>query len=201
MNMFEEMTTEPRQFDANQQSERLFFALYPPPEQAAQADVLGGSAKTRHRLDGKQMPQSRMHITLVLPGKGQRLRAPYEISLDRAAAAVRLPPIDIVLDHSLGFGTRDSNYFVLGASKETTLQLRHLKDALGAGLQAQGISAPKNSNFTPHLTLFYGTSACLPPEEIAPIRWRADRFVLIRSLIGQGRHIVEGEWLLEADPG
>jgi 2'-5' RNA ligase len=120
--------------------------------------------------------------------------------LDRAAAAVRLPPIDIVLDHSLGFRTRDSNCFVLGASKETASQLRHLKDVLGVGLQAQGISAPKNSGFAPHLTLFYGTSACPPPEEIEPIRWRADRFVLIRSLIGQGRHIVEGEWLLEGDP-
>jgi 2'-5' RNA ligase len=58
----------------------------------------------------------------------------------------------------------------------------------------QGIAPLRSGPLHPHLTLFYRTHACPAEEPVEPIAWHVDRFLLIRSLQGQGKHIIEGEW-------
>lgn len=39
----------------------------------------------------------------------------------------------------------------------------------------------------------YGTHSAPSKKSIEPIAWRVDRFFLIQSLRGQGKHIIESE--------
>lgn len=193
---FEEMTSLAFHADARDQFELLFFALYPPQAQADLAAAVGEAARLRHGFDGKVMARNRMHVTLLLPGRAERLRVPYEVALERAAASVRLEPFDVRFDRARGFPTGpDRSCFVLEPDAETTAHLRALHESLRHALHAEGGIAPLRSGpLQPHMTLLYRTHTCPPPEPIDPIVWRVERFVLIRSLQGQGRHIVEGEW-------
>jgi 2'-5' RNA ligase len=193
---FEETTSPAFPSEARPQNEILFFALYPPAAQTAFAAAIAETARLRHGFHSKIMARSRMHVTLLPPGRATRLRAPYEVALERAAASVKFEPFDVRFDHVRGFPTgRDRFCFVLGCDDETAGHLRTLHDALRQALHAEaGIAPLRSGPLQPHLTLLYGTHACPPTETIEPVAWRVDRFLLIRSLQGQGKHIVEGEW-------
>lgn len=175
--------------------EILFFALFPPEPQAERAAGIAEAARLRHGFRSKVMARDRMHVTLLPPGRGTRLRAPYEVSLERAAASLRFDPFDVKFDHTEGFRTGpDSFCFVLGPDAESTQRLRRLHDTLRHALHVEGIAPLRSGPLQPHLTLLYGTDACPPPEPVEPVAWRVDRFRLIRSLQGQGKYLVEGEW-------
>lgn len=196
VDFFEEMTSLAFQADARPQNEILFFALYPPEAQTALAAAIAEAARLRHGFHSKIMARSRMHVTLLPPGRATRLRAPYEVALERAAASVKFEPFDVRFDHTHGFPAgRDRFCFVLGCDEETTGRLRALHEALRQALHAEaGIAPLRSGPLQPHLTLLYGTHICPPPQPVEPVAWRVDRFLLIRSLQGQGKHIVEGEW-------
>lgn len=175
--------------------EILFFALFPPGPQAERAAGIAEAARLRHGFRSKVMARDRMHVTLLPPGPGTRLRAPYEVSLERAAASLRFEPFDVKFDHTHGFRTGpDSFCFVLGPDDESTQRLRMLHESLRHALRVEGIAPQRSGPLQPHLTLLYGTHACPPSEPVEPVAWRVDRFLLIRSLQGQGKYIVEGEW-------
>lgn len=77
--------------------------------------------------------------------------------------------------------------------------LAALQARLEAGLGALGVLC-RDWRFSPHVTLAYraGRSA---GRAVPPIRWRADSFVLIHSLVGETRHAELGEWPLVARQG
>jgi 2'-5' RNA ligase len=50
-------------------------------------------------------------------------------------------------------------------------------------------------DFNPHLTFLYGDQA-IPEITIAPVSWIVRELVLVRSLHGQGRHLVLGRFPL-----
>jgi 2'-5' RNA ligase len=50
-------------------------------------------------------------------------------------------------------------------------------------------------HYTPHLTLLYDDTH-VARRAIEPITWTVNEFVLVRSLVGQGRHEVLARWPL-----
>ncbi|RYE41204.1 MAG: hypothetical protein EOP21_08990 [Hyphomicrobiales bacterium] len=49
--------------------------------------------------------------------------------------------------------------------------------------------------FRPHVTLLYDNQL-VAGREIAPVQWTVRDVVLVRSVVGQGRHVIEGRWPL-----
>ncbi|RZI85063.1 MAG: 2'-5' RNA ligase [Rubrivivax sp.] len=178
--------------------DRLFFALYPAPEVAARADALRRALQARHGLSGKPVHQDRLHVTLNHVGDFAGL--PQGLLADARQAAEALAPLqqafDIGFDRVSSFrGRADSQPMILlgeqGVGAVTAFQAR-----LDLALRTAGVIR-RREPFTPHMTLSYEPRQ-LPPEPVEPIAWEAHEFVLVHSLIGQGRHEVLARWPLPA---
>jgi RNA 2',3'-cyclic 3'-phosphodiesterase len=170
----------------------LFFALLPPAaallriEQRAQALLL------QNGLTGKPIPADRKHVTLIVLGghHGVVLQEAVDAASE-VASALKVPGFEVVFDSALSF--RGSGAFVLrGAESNAPMDAFHqaLTHALTqAGLRARPIH-------TAHMTLAYDVRR-IAEQLIEPVRWIAEDFVLIHSLVGQGVHRHLGRWRLQ----
>ncbi len=71
---------------------------------------------------------------------------------------------------------------------------------IAAMLRDYGVDLPKQAMPVPHVTLGYGYPEPLGVRGIDAISWLADELVLVRSLVGQTRHVVLGRWQLPTRP-
>lgn len=179
-------------------TDRVFFALYPPPAVAARADALRRSLQARHGLRGRPVHQDRLHVTLSHVGDFAGLPQGLLDSARRAAGALSpsSAAFDIGFDRVASFrGRPDSQPMILlgeqGVAAVTAFQAR-----LDLALRTAAVIRRPEA-FTPHMTLSY-EPRLLPAEPIEPITWTAHEFVLVHSLIGQGRHVVLARWPLAA---
>ncbi|HWT51514.1 MAG TPA: 2'-5' RNA ligase family protein, partial [Caulobacter sp.] len=142
-------------------------------------------------LRGQPLLTDRFHVTLhhlgdyvglpgdmVAKGKvagGALAHAPFEVSFDRAASFANRP---------------GNNPFTLQGG-EGVQPLIAFQRALGEKMAGARLKPDKS--FTPHITLLYDGQV-VPAQDIAPIRWTVNRFVLVQSKLGQTQHIVLQAW-------
>jgi 2'-5' RNA ligase len=86
---------------------------------------------------------------------------------------------------------------LLGGAGVAALQ-RFARD-LRLALEGTEAASRHERPFTPHVTLLYD-AACVDETTVEPISWTAREFVLVNSLIGQGKHVTLGRWPLRALP-
>ncbi len=178
---------------------RLFFALLPDAAGAERAWALARHGCEEQGLKLRANARERFHITLFHVGDYVSLPEQVLERARQAARQVAMLPFDVRLD-SLGCfkgGPRRVPVVLMSRAPQGLLdfQARLQRQLHKAGLVEPGPLRP----FRPHLTLFYGQR---PVEEqvVDPLCWTAREFVLINSLIGQGRYIVLDRWpLLAAD--
>ncbi|RZI83972.1 MAG: 2'-5' RNA ligase [Rubrivivax sp.] len=184
-------------FDAPAQpTDRLFFAILPPPDVAERIDHLAAQLRQQHGLQGPPHKVGRFHITLHHLGDYAGLPPDVIAAASRAAESVVWPPFDLTFDRAMSFsGHRSSRPFVLRGSDEGLKTLVQFQQALGLAMTKAGIGRLVDTRFTPHVTLLYDRSL-VADEAIEPIRWTADQFVLVHSLLGQTRHIHLSNWTL-----
>lgn len=180
-------------------TDRLFFALFPTLGAAAQVYALQQELRIRHGLWGRPLSIDRLHVTLCHLGDHAVLPSSIVVRAREAAERLKAPPFEVTFDRALSFTGRARNRpFVLltkkGASAVETLQRQ-----LGAEMAACGLGRFVRP-YTPHMTLLYD-SADVSEHEIEPVTWTANSFRLVRSLLGQTRHISLGDWpLAETEP-
>jgi 2'-5' RNA ligase len=174
-----------------------FFAVRPTPS------ATGVIARLPERVQAGSTPGTRlialrcMHVSL----QGVDFEASGHTGTARrareAAARVSAEAFALTFDRfaTFGRGTK-SRPFVLFTS-DAAEGLRGLHRELGAKLAAAGVKHDATRSFAPHLTLAHGTQP-IATTAIEPIRWIVDEFVLVRSLQGRGRHVIEGRWRLAA---
>lgn len=156
---------------------KLFFALWPGEgvraQVEAQAKVLDGHFQPRGRL----LKPARYHLTLQFLGEHAALSQRMVQDAASAAARVRTPVFDLVLDEAGSF----HNAWWLGcvAPPAGLLELWH---ALGAELMHADVNVRSADGFTPHVTILRDASARLPSMPIAPVHWCVREFVLVDSL-------------------
>ena len=63
-------------------------------------------------------------------------------------------------------------------------------------LRDYGVDLPKPAMPVPHVTLGYGYREPLGVRGIDAISWLVEELVLVRSIVGAGRHVVLGRWRL-----
>ena len=95
-------------------------------------------------------------------------------------------------------GTRPINRSSSPGNNPFTLQggegvktLIAFQQALALKMAGEGLKPDKQ--FLPHVTLLYDGQV-VPTQDIAPIHWTVDRFVLVQSKLGQTQHIVLQAW-------
>ncbi len=178
-------------------TDRLFFALMPNDAAAAQAQALALDCSQAQAVKLKANARERFHITLFHVGDYAGLPTHVLERACQAAGQVLAAPFEVRLDRLSSFkgGPRRIPLVLMS---DTPRNLIDFHELLQAQLHKAGLAEPGPKRaFRPHLTLLYGQHA-VPSQQIEPLSWTAREFVLIRSLIGQGRYIVLNRWPLSA---
>jgi|HubBroStandDraft_5_1064220.scaffolds.fasta_scaffold69781_2 2'-5' RNA ligase len=172
----------------------LFFALLPDEEATLQIAQLVERFRQSHGLTGALRP---LHVTLCDLVPRETPQRTIEVA-SKVAASVAAAPFRVALNRMTRFGGKggkDKRPLVL-AGDDGVAGLGQFRQRLCMQLRLADLTKRPGS-FTPHLTLLYDDP--LPPDQdVPPIAWTAQDFVLVRSLVGQSKHEVLGRWPLSA---
>jgi 2'-5' RNA ligase len=90
--------------------------------------------------------------------------------------------------------TRSKRPFVLRAGGDTAA-LAAFHRALGEAVIRAGLDRRVTWHFTPHMTLLYD-QRLVAEHAIEAFGWTVTDFVLVHSLVGQGKHVHLARWPL-----
>jgi len=176
-------------------TDRIFFAVRPPPATASSISRLAWHLRDKHRLTGKPLRPECFHASLLFAGYHGRMRPETLGALRQAAATIAMPRFRVRFDWVSSFRNRGNRPLVLSADDGAS-GLIALRDRLvAATIDIPGSIPAGRREFTPHLTMLYDEHD-IREEPVEEVSWVVNEFVLIRSLFGQGRHIVLGRWPL-----
>jgi 2'-5' RNA ligase len=176
-------------------TDRLFLAVFPDRDTAARLAALAATQCAHHGLRGRPLATERFHVTLFHLGDSAGLRQDVVEAASKAASRVQAAPFELAFDRVASFaGRRDKLPFVLKAD-DGNAALSRFHAELASRLRESGLGHFTSGNFEPHVTLAYD-ARMVTPEAVTPVRWRADEFVLIHSLLGKTRHVPLAQWAL-----
>lgn len=185
---------------AKAQVRSLFFALQPDAALTQMLVRVAGRAKSSSLFSGVPRPAQTLHLTLLYLGSHPDVPVEFVRGGFAAAASVRFPPFEIVLDRIESLGLGKNVPCVLRCTARSAATLRELHDVLvdawrAAGMRRDGSFEPETREFIPHVTLGYGR-AMSESAPIDPIAWHVREFTLIESWVGQSTHRRVGVWPL-----
>lgn len=172
--------------------ERLVFMLFPDAETAEHIERFGQGFVCRNHLIGTRLRPERLHVSLHHVRDDKCLHTKFVYAAKKAAETVSMRPFEMAFRFITSFesGRPHRRPLVLLGKGDEVFDLH---SDLGAAMVENGLRTA--TQFTPHMTLFYGTKA-IPAQSIEPIRFRVQEFVLIHSELGLGRYNVLGRWSL-----
>lgn len=155
-------------------TERLFFALWPTPEQQGEWAAL--AQELLPKGCGRLIPSHNLHITLLYLGEiGAELRQ----TLEQGAEAIHLPAFELKLER---FGYWRRPQVVWWGVRETPEPLTQLVDALRRNAAAAGLEVDRRP-YVAHLTLARkvrrGPGRLKAPASL----WSIKEFALVRSTL------------------
>jgi len=180
-------------FDPPTPTDRLMFLLYPDAATAEHIAVEARRLKEALGLRGQPLLTDRFHITLHHLGDYVGLPNDMVTKGKMAGGTLKAAPFEVSFDKAVSFANRPGNNPFTLQGGEGVAALIEFQKALG--LKMAGAALKPDKQFLPHITLLYDGQV-VPAQDIAPIRWTVDRFVLVQSKLGQTQHIVLQEWLL-----
>ncbi len=180
-------------FDPPTPTDRLMFLLYPDAQTAEQIAREARRLKESLGLSGQPLLTDRFHITLHHLGDYVGLPADMVRKGEAAGKALAAAPFEVVFDKAVSFANRPGNNPFTLQGGEGVQSLIAFQQALSLEMAKAG--AKPDKQFLPHITLLYDGQV-VSAQEISPIRWTVDRFVLVQSKLGQTQHIVLAEWSL-----
>jgi len=175
-------------FEAPRPTDRLFLAVFPNPQAAAQLAAIANSYLASHQLQATTVEPGRLHVTVFHLGDYAPL--PPALVENAAAALSRLtaPSLSIRFDQIGSFGNREAKSPLVLAASDGNESLHALHRQLATHLRASSLGSWTHSSYMPHMTVAYGKAA-MPFEKIEPVTWTAGEVVLIHSLLGKTRHL------------
>jgi 2'-5' RNA ligase len=172
------------------ETDPLFLAIVPDEETAQRFEQCAEQLRKTYGLTGASRP---FHITLceIVP----RTSVPKMLeALAGAGASMTAPPFSVVLDHAVKFGKGKGEGAVVLTGNDGVAGLIAFRQALCFALQKAGLGKWSMKGYTPHLTVLYDTREL--DARIEPVEWTVREFVLLRSLVGQAKHVPLGRWAL-----
>ncbi|MBB4302404.1 2'-5' RNA ligase [Rhodobium orientis] len=177
----------------------LYFALRPDAGAASAMLDVAQRCKERHGLSERPFGADRLHVSLVPAISRHGVRRDDAAAALRAGSGVRAAPFPVVFDRLCTFGGAQKRPVVL-CSRGRIAALEDLRQALRGELVKAGLwQGP--ARFRPHATLLWGRRPVPETRLDEAIGWTCDGFVLVKSLVGQRRHVDLGRWPLEAAGG
>lgn len=170
---------------------RLFFALMPDDGVRQQIESAVAGVMAAQPLAAQMIRPSRYHATLHFLGDHPMLREDVVKAAIAAADKVAMEAFDWVLDSASGFRGQPSPCVLRCTHEPEGLQT--LWSDLRKQLLLAGLGQELLRQFTPHVTFAYSRGAMLEPVPVAPVRWRAQGFSLVHSII-RGEYQILGSW-------
>jgi 2'-5' RNA ligase len=176
----------------------LFVACIP--DEFAKLRILEHRARLEEQYGylGKTVDRELLHMTLGWVGTYAGDIPPRVLrdALEACAAAAKFPSFRIQLDHVETFGKKSDNRpLVMTMGNAINPLLMEFQQSLMKQLWLHGLPCKDNPKFHPHVTLSRGSLEIAKPT--VGLSWIAGEIVLLQSIIGQGRHVPLGNWLLD----
>lgn len=178
-------------FDPPTPTDRLMFLLYPDPGAAEEIAQEARRLREALGLRGQPLLTDRFHVTLHHLGDYVGLPGDMVAKGKVAGGALAHAPFEVLFDRAASFANRPGNNPFTLQGGEGVQPLIAFQRALGEKMAGARLKPDKS--FTPHITLLYDGQV-VPAQDIAPIRWTVNRFVLVQSKLGQTQHIVLQAW-------
>jgi len=180
-------------------TDRLFFALLPDQRAIDHASAVARRLRDEHGVAARPIPADRLHVTLHHLGDYAGLPARTVAQAGEVAAGLAQSSFDLAFDRIATFSGKPGRLPLVlrgaeggpGVAAVVAFQSR-----LDQALIRAGLSKRSRAGYTPHLTLVYGDRRVEAPLA-DPVTWTVQAFVLVHSLIGQGRYTVIGQWPLQ----
>ena len=181
--------------DATQHN--VFFAALPDATMSAGTEGIARDVRRRLGLTATPIPPERLHVSLLSVGGFSGSCPPAVIDAAmRAAGTVSMAPFKVGFDRVASFSaSHGQRALVLTGDGDGVAGFMRLQEALKHALMKAGLRLPRQSSFSPHLTMMYDENRTCD-FAIEPIGWTVSRFVLVDSLVGQSRHVHLGQWFL-----
>jgi len=178
-------------FDPPTPTDRLMFLLYPDPATAETIAREARRLKDALNLRGAPLLTDRFHITLHHLGDYVGLPRDLVRKGEDAGRALATASFEVAFDRAISFANRPGNNPFTLQGGEGVQDLISFQRKLGLEMAKTGLKPDKQ--FLPHITLLYDGQV-VPAQDIEPIRWTVNRFVLVQSKLGQTQHIVLKAW-------
>lgn len=171
---------------------KVYFALQPDAEAAEAMVRLAADLRQRHGLKGRPTPAARLRLSLNFVGtfRGPPTRAVME-KAKALADKVQAPAFALSFNQVEGWN--GDKLVLLG--DEGVIGAEVLDAAIHKALVIGSMAPRRQPPMTPHITLLWD-KAQIPMTFVEPIAWTAREFVLLDSVVGEGRHEVLGRWAL-----
>ena len=177
-----------RQFD-----QRLFFAAYPDAAACHAIAKIDAELRAEHGLLGPSLA-GRLHVTLHFLGDYES--GAYEdvaARAQRAGSLVAGRPFTARFDHVISLPRSRRSPVVLRGGDNVPLV--EFQRSLAAAMIEAGLLERINLKFNPLITLLYDDRT-VPEKAVTPVEWTVREFFLVRSVLGEGRHIIAARWAL-----
>ncbi len=183
-------------FDAAPRAmDRLFFAIFPDADSAQRIARLAQQLRGEHDLKGRPLALDRFHVTLHHLGDYMGVPPDVVAMAGAAAAAVLMPPFEVVFDRAASFSSTPRNRPFVLRGGDGLAALMAFQQALGMAMKKTGLGHWAKPGYTPHVTLLYD-DRCVAERAVETISWTAREFVLVHSQLGQSRHVPLLRWPL-----
>jgi len=170
------------------ETDPLFLAIVPDEDTAQRFEQRAEYLRKTHGFTGVSRP---FHVTLcdIVPRTG----LPRMIErIAEVAASLAAQPFSVAFDRAMKFGKGKGEGAVVLTGDDSVAGLIAFRQALCFGLQKAGLGKWSAKGYTPHLTLLYDTREVT--ERIEPVDWVISEFVLLRSVVGETKHVPLGRW-------
>ncbi len=180
---------------APQPGERLFFAVYPDADTAADISRLAQALCCEHALRGNPARSERLHVTLHFLGEHAGLPQALITSAKQAAERVETSAFEVRFDRVSSFPGRARKHPLVLRGDAGLQCLFAFQRQIGECLAAAGLGRFLDHPFIPHMTLLYDEQV-LTSRPTEPITWVVREFQLVRSVPARSEQQVLGRWPL-----
>ncbi len=169
----------------------FYFALLPDRAAAVRAGgILQGIDPAHPRRDWE-----RLHLTLLYLGRWDGMPRTLERRAAEAADRLETGRFAVRLDRAGLLGNPPHRPDLVLRNADPLGPLLRFRSAL-AQAAAMSRLGRRSGGFMPHMTLFYGWTGPFVTRPVEPVEWQARDFVLVRSIVDEGRHEHLARWPL-----
>jgi len=152
---------------------RLFFALWP--DENVRAAIKKNIQPVLQNHPAKKVPVHNWHMTLAFLGN---VSSETKACVQQQAALLKGKHFTLQLDQ---FGYFERARVAWLGCKQTPREMEALFDELNVVLAPCGYQ-PDFKKITPHLSLLRKVSVALDAQDVAPLNWSVNEFVLVESV-------------------